>query len=1292
MDDDLYPYYEGSIDGIPIRLIKDEDADGKPVFVIDEEFLGEAYQTKKEGLSVYQTRFLESSLELQNTLEKSIEELKTKIASKKFPFDETQGSLSRTDLKEAKPGERPDSPKGYVLYHGTGSKVSLAEISSKAGGRHGDAGALGQAFYVTIDPSIARDYANMRSGAGDEPSVIQVGLGEMNVRVIDERGPDGQRLAEELGVEEVPTWNGAQQTNKAWSEEFAEKAKKAGIDAIYTKDTGEVAVFSTDKLVEVSSTKAEAPARVEETVEPEAPQATSAAEFLNNRYNRATNENVASDGLEFDSKDSTVRDSRVERKRAEERAEWARNQTELEYLVGAIEELLELEALPQKVAVKDLENTGTVPSIRKNGDRLVGHTEASEGDLVEYTVKVAANGTLIRYAKINGKQVRVKRNAVTHIHGRKKGEVDKLPPNQALSIIQAGGKFRYVDELELENAEVAALVLKLPEIEDPEVRQKVEKQIAKKLESVEEMRNTAVPARNTRGASSQYYFEDYLDFLEKTIFEPAPEGSGKMFKVKNDYLLAVQKLRFGAAKTEEFDNTLQQRLNVIDKVKRQAQKEMTEIESKTRKKVERELTLDKEVGEIMEDFVGGGVIAVGSRGTKVANKIKETLETYKVKEDPEAKGAGKPEEGKKPKKPPKPFIETIEELLYAKNKTEMSAETRTLQSEIEVLLRKLDQKRTVRKRYAEKRKEVDSRIYRLSQILGAARNAGNGHRPVQFNYDTRTRVRGVFDPQKMASAVEGLIGATSNIRRNSFRDQLSLDPHFRVIDMEYKREIEKATTTKQIGRLEKDRERDKELIATMVSRLRNTDGFSDEAQFAQKASRILRNYNYLRSMGGVVISSIPDIVMGISTAGFSNYARAWAKFIQREWTEKGKHRDDMAMLLWAGETVLGRNRAASVFDTEQPYRRTAGSGLMDKMDYMGGVAADRFSRLSGTNLWNGMMKSISAVAIQSRIIQVSKRRAAGKSVSKSDQAFMNFIGINNQTAVDIARIHDGMADATDNFMGHTFYYSKSDKWSGSINGVSANRVDNAKNIMEAAVRTGVNNTVLTPNAGVIPPELTTWWGRLLNQFRSFMLQSTETIMVSGSQRAVAAKDMNQVITVLGLTFMGTMVYALKEALMGRDAVSGVLEGDEEQIRKVLFNGLDRGGALALPMEMNNIIHSLAGGGGPINKIFGVSEEAGRFRERDFVSTISAPMGTVEDVAKAVTSLFSRGMDSEEDLFKGDRTRLRRVMPYQNLWWLSVGLDVAPNLFGSGTYYEPNYRMEERVYELIGGEPEPQKQG
>ena len=59
-------------------------------------------------------------------------------------------------------------------------------------------------------------------------------------------------MAEELGVEEVPTWNGEVQTNRAWADEFNAKARAAGIDGVYAKDTGEVAVFNADKLVEAT--------------------------------------------------------------------------------------------------------------------------------------------------------------------------------------------------------------------------------------------------------------------------------------------------------------------------------------------------------------------------------------------------------------------------------------------------------------------------------------------------------------------------------------------------------------------------------------------------------------------------------------------------------------------------------------------------------------------------------------------------------------------------------------------------------------------------------------------------------------------------------------------------------------------------------------------------------------------------------------------------------------------------------------------------------------------------------
>jgi len=153
---------------------------------------------------------------------------------------------AKVPLREASPGERPESPEGFVVYHGTKSDVSLAELSADIGGRHGDAGALGRAIYVTVDPRIAGEYAKMRPGA--DAKVLRLGLGEMNIRVVDDRRIGGQRLAEELGVEEVPVWNGEVQTNIAWADEFNEKARAAGIDGVYAKDTGEVAVFNADKL------------------------------------------------------------------------------------------------------------------------------------------------------------------------------------------------------------------------------------------------------------------------------------------------------------------------------------------------------------------------------------------------------------------------------------------------------------------------------------------------------------------------------------------------------------------------------------------------------------------------------------------------------------------------------------------------------------------------------------------------------------------------------------------------------------------------------------------------------------------------------------------------------------------------------------------------------------------------------------------------------------------------------------------------------------------------------------
>jgi len=996
---------------------------------------------------------------------------------------------------------------------------------------------------------------------------------------------------------------------------------------------------------------------------PTTPQGMSITEFFQDQFDKSTNENVLSDGEQPTDLGFDV--SAVERDRVNKRVEWARSTNKTEYLLGAIDEVLKLNGWPARVDVPDIEGTGTLPSIRADGNRLLDHVEAGEGELVGHSVSVGRGGALHWKAGEAGSPPhQVKRDRVTHIHGKRHGDLRKLPPNQHLSIIQGKGKFRYIDELELLDMEIAALEAAPTDL-SPKASKKVKADLEKKIAQREDIKLGGIPARNTRGESSEKYFPALLDYIEQVVMQQAPEGSDGLFELKPNHRRAIKDMREGIIGQTTADQQTRLELEAADR----SIEDFRKVEERRRevhqRAAEREMSVDDTVREVMEDYVVGGDIGIASRDGAVAGAIYDRMSTDST------------------------LRSSVDDDLLGRATPESIARRA---SESGVALSRLIVSRDLavktRKNQYRKMSDLDRRIFKVARVIGEAKGGQRGHIPVNYNYHNSLKTGADFDAQKISNAVHGVIGATHVIRRNAFRDQVSLVPHESVIDMEYRTKINEAGTLKEKNKLEKRRDRDKVLLMTMISRLRNTDGF-EGPEVAQKASRILRNYNYLRSMGGVVISSIPDIMMGISTAGMMNYGRAFAKTIKGEWMDRGKHRDEMALLLWAGETVLGRNRAASVFDIERPYRRSAAPGITDKIDYALGQHANKFSQLSGTNYWNGLMKGMASVAIQSRIIQISKKKAASRSISKGDQAFMNFIGMNDQTAIDVARIHESLSDVTDDFMGHTFYYSGSERWKGTINGVDASRVELARTTFQAAVHTGANNTILTPNAGVLPPELTTWWGRLFGQFRSFMAQSNETLIISGGQRLVAAKDMNQLLTIFGLTFMGTFVYTLKEALLGRDALGDL---DDEKIRILMFNGLDRGGAFAVPMEMNNIIHSWLGGGGPVNKLFGVSEEAGRYRERGLWGTLAAPLSAADDLHKALGGLVNRGMDPDNDLFKSDRKLLRRAFPYQNMWWLSVGLDVAPNLLEGGSFYDQNYRFEERMYKLIGGTPKPQGGG
>ena len=74
---------------------------------------------------------------------------------------------------------------------------------------------------------------------------------------------------------------------------------------------------------------------------------------------------------------------------------------------------------------------------------------------------------------------------------------------------------------------------------------------------------------------------------------------------------------------------------------------------------------------------------------------------------------------------------------------------------------------------------------------------------------------------------------------------------------------------KERRKLNKQRESDIGDIAAMRDRIRGVYGMDDPNSFPHRAYRVFRNLNYMRLMGGVVASSIPDVARIFMAEGFT---------------------------------------------------------------------------------------------------------------------------------------------------------------------------------------------------------------------------------------------------------------------------------------------------------------------------------------------------------------------------------------------------------------------------------------
>lgn len=417
----------------------------------------------------------------------------------------------------------------------------------------------------------------------------------------------------------------------------------------------------------------------------------------------------------------------------------------------------------------------------------------------------------------------------------------------------------------------------------------------------------------------------------------------------------------------------------------------------------------------------------------------------------------------------------------------------------------------------------------------------------------------------------------------------------------YKLQLERAKTEKERIAIDKKMENDVRDVQALWEKLRNRYGIpSDPDSIINRTGRIARNANYLSLLGGVTLSSLPDVARPIMVNGLLPVLRdGLVPFIKRS---KGIKlaANEIKQASNALDMVLD-TRANSIAEITDPYAR--GSKFERGLQTL----SNKFGKVTLMSQWNTAMKQFSGVVTQTRVINGIR--------GNKDAEYLAMLGIGQSQRSAIAR--------------------QLNKYSSKIDGVpyaNTNAWDDADAVFayRAAISKEVDRQIVTPGAGDKPLWMSTEMGKVVGQFKSFAFASTSRVLISGLQEG-QMQFYNGVVIAVGL---GMLSYYLKQMDAGREV--------SDDPRVWIAEGVDRSGVLAVFSEVNNIMEKITGGGVGLSRLYGAAPMS-RYASRNAVGAMLGPsFGFAQDVF-SVTGAAGRGEWTESD------TRaLRRIIPFQNL--------------------------------------------
>ncbi len=438
----------------------------------------------------------------------------------------------------------------------------------------------------------------------------------------------------------------------------------------------------------------------------------------------------------------------------------------------------------------------------------------------------------------------------------------------------------------------------------------------------------------------------------------------------------------------------------------------------------------------------------------------------------------------------------------------------------------------------------------------------------------------------------------------------SLDGFKTDIANDYTALMVKAKNEAERIKLGKKSKRDQDRLQAMYDRIRGVYNIPDPDNPWVRAGRVARNLNYMRFMGGVVASSIPDVARIFMAEGFGRtFSKGLVPLVSNLRAFKMSAKE--ARQYGVGAELLLQGRSKLISDVDDYITPTT--------RFERGVQSmtDKFGRINLMDYWTTSVKQLHAVTMQNSIIDDLLKGVIDPRLKR--------LGITDTDATLMMEQLKKHADKSEGV-----WLSNARNWD-----------DPALERKWGAMIAKESRRVIVEPGQEKPLFMSSELGKTIGQFRSFMFSSTQRMTIATLQ----GQDRNAVGGVLTLISLGMMTYAFKQWNANREL--------SDDPAAWIAEGIDRSGALGSIMEINNTIEKASSNGIGLRPLLGIEAQASRFISRSMAENILGP--TFGSLLENTMRVMNAGL-TPGDWTEADTRAIRRLIPYQNLFFIRQGLD------------------------------------